>query len=241
RMEEAYVGLEPRGRWRPSHPVRLGSPSVPNVPRVRAHASALGPLVPSQTIRRYQPEDARRGAQAATVRGVGGSGGHTPLARTAPLSIEGGSRGRGRWRLQRVSAGTATNAVPPTQASTASRQAGRLPESPSATRDVQGRRPSLRRARTLSAAHWGLGGKAASSGILPLCRRSASAARHHGGGRQSRLSTSAAPCREAEAAPPPRAPAPPPPPPPRRAAPPPPPPPLFANPRPPTPPPPPPD
>ena len=59
-MEEAYVGLEPRGRWRPSHPVRLGSPSVHNVPRVRAHASALGPLVPSETIRRYQPEDARR-------------------------------------------------------------------------------------------------------------------------------------------------------------------------------------
>ena len=197
RMEEAYVGLEPRGRWRPSHPVRLGSPSVPNVPRVRAHASALGPLVPSETIRRYQPEDARRGAQAATVSGVGGSGGHTPLARTAPLSVEGVSGGRGRWRHQRVSAGTATNAVPPTQASTASRQAGRLPESQSATRDVQGRRPSLRRARTLSAAHWGLGCKAASSGILPVCRRAASAARHHGGGRQSRLSTSAAPCREA--------------------------------------------
>src|SRR5438132_11367130 len=157
RMEEAYVGLEPRGRWRPSHPVRLGSPSVPNVTRVRAHASALGPLVPSETIRRYQPEDARRGAQAATVSGVGGSGGHTPLARTAPLSVEGVSGGRGRWRHQRVSEGTATNAVPPTQASTASRQAGRLPESTTATRDVQGRCQTISRSSTRSGYHQDMG------------------------------------------------------------------------------------
>jgi len=126
-MEEAYVGLEPRVRWSTSHPVRLGSPSLHHVTRVRAHAYAIGPVVPSETIRRYPHEDARLCAKAATVSGVCVSGGHTRLACTAPLSVEVFSVVRGRWSQQRVSAGTATNEVTPTQASTASRKSGLLP------------------------------------------------------------------------------------------------------------------
>ena len=110
-----------------SHPVRLGSPSLHNGTRLRANSYAIGPLVPSETSRRYQHEDARLCAKAATVSGVCVSGGHTRLARTAPLSGEVFSVVRGRWSQQRVSAGTATNHVTPTQASTASRKAGLLP------------------------------------------------------------------------------------------------------------------
>jgi hypothetical protein len=126
-MEEAYVGLAPRVRLRTSHPVRWGSPSWHNVTRLRANSYAIGPVVPSETLRRYQHEDARLCAQAATVSGVCVSGGHTRLARTAPVSVEVFSVVRGRWSHQRGAAGTATNAVPPTQASTASRKAGLWP------------------------------------------------------------------------------------------------------------------
>src|SRR6266705_6123687 len=122
--EEEYVGLEPRVRLSTRHPVRLGSPSLLSVTRVRANASAIGPWVPSETIRRYQHEDARLCAKAATVSGVCVSGGHTRLARTAPLYVEVFSVVRGRRSHQRVSAGTATNEVTPTQASTAFRKSG---------------------------------------------------------------------------------------------------------------------
>jgi len=125
--EYADVGLAPRVRLITSHPVRAGSPSLLRVTRVRANAYAIGPLVPSETVRRYQHEDVRLCAKASTVTGACVAGATTRLARTSPLSLEVFSVVSGRWSPQRVSAGMDTNDVTPTQLSTASRTSGLLP------------------------------------------------------------------------------------------------------------------
>jgi hypothetical protein len=154
--EAADVGRAPRGRVSTSHPVRSGSPSLRSVTRVRAHAYAIGPWVPSETVRRDPHEEARRCATAATVTGACVAGATTRVARPSPVSLEGCAVLSGRWSHQRVSAGMDTNDVTPTPLSTASRPSGRFPERPSATRDVQGSRPVLRMAYPLSTAHGGV-------------------------------------------------------------------------------------
>src|SRR5437899_11107860 len=94
--EYAYVGLAPRVRLITSHPVRSGSPSLPSVTRLRANAYAIGPLVPSETVRRYQHEDARLCAKASTVTGACVVGATTRLTRTSLLYVEVLSVGSGR-------------------------------------------------------------------------------------------------------------------------------------------------
>src|SRR6266849_10229896 len=154
--EEAYGGLAPRVRLRTSHPVRSGSPSLLSVTRLRAHAYAIGPLVPSETVRRYQHEDARLCAKASTVTGACVAGATTRLARTSPLSVEVFAGVSGRWSQQRVSAGMDTKAVTPTHASRASRTSGLWPSRQSATIELKGRRFSRRMAGNSSTANCGL-------------------------------------------------------------------------------------
>ena len=142
RLSYASVGRAPSVRVLTSHPVRSGSPSLPRVTRVRAHADASGPLVPSETVRRDQREGLRRCAKASTGSAGAAKGASTRLGRTGPLSVEVWSTVAGRWSPPRVSAGLDTKEGPPTQASSASRPSGLWPERPSATRDWHGRRPS---------------------------------------------------------------------------------------------------
>src|SRR5260370_3852767 len=84
---QAYVGLDPRVRLITSHPVRSGSPSLLSVTRLRANAYAIGPLVPSEPVRRYQHDDARLCAKASTVTRACVAGTTTRLARTSPLYL----------------------------------------------------------------------------------------------------------------------------------------------------------
>src|SRR5690348_8993423 len=115
------------GRMFTSHTVRSGSPSWHSVTRLRAQAYTIGPLVPSETVRQYHAADGTLSATAVTVSGACVAEATTRLACTAPLEVSVCSGVGGRWSQQRVSAGTATNAVTPTQASMASRKAGLLP------------------------------------------------------------------------------------------------------------------
>src|SRR5712691_4370844 len=116
-MSDAYVGLAPSVRLITSQTVRSGSPALHSVTRVRANAYALGPWVPAETVRRYHAADGRLSANAVTVSGVCVGEATTRLTRTSPLEVEVCSVVGGRWSQQRVSAGTDTNAVTPTQAS----------------------------------------------------------------------------------------------------------------------------
>ena len=84
-MSEEYVGLAPSVRVITSHTVRSGRPSLHRVTRLRANAYAIGPLVPSETVRRYHTADGRLSANAITVSGVGVGEATTRLARTSPL------------------------------------------------------------------------------------------------------------------------------------------------------------
>ena len=126
-MEYAYVGCAPRVRLIPTHTVLSGTPSWHRVTRLRLNSYAMGPFVPSETVRRYHPADGRLAAKVASVRGVCVSGTPTRVARPAPLYVSVGSVGEGRWSQHRVSAGTDTNDVTPRQASTASRKSGLFP------------------------------------------------------------------------------------------------------------------
>jgi len=65
--------------------VRSGRPSLHSVTRWRANAYAIGPLVPSETVRRYQCDAGRLAATAATVPGGVASATTTRFERTAPL------------------------------------------------------------------------------------------------------------------------------------------------------------
>jgi len=126
-LSEASGGLAPSVRLLPSHPVRSGSPSLPSVTRLRAHADAIGPLVPSATVRRYQREGRRRCATASTVSAGSANGASTPLGRPWPLDVEVLSKVAGRWSPPRVSAGRDTKEGTPTQASSAARPSGLWP------------------------------------------------------------------------------------------------------------------
>src|SRR5438132_14244813 len=70
-----------------SHTVRSGKSSLQSVTRLRANSYSSGPLVPSETRRRYHPEDGRLCANAATVSGATTSGATTRCERMAPLYL----------------------------------------------------------------------------------------------------------------------------------------------------------
>src|SRR5713101_3362158 len=126
-MYNASVGWAPSVRLMTSHTVRSGKSSLQSVTRLRANAYSIGPLVPSETRRRYHPEDGRLCANATTVSGATPSGATTRCERMAPLYLEVFSVVTGRWSHHRGSEGIDTNDVTPTQASMASRKSGLLP------------------------------------------------------------------------------------------------------------------
>src|SRR4029453_8371686 len=82
-----YKGSAPNVRLITSQTVRSGRPSLQSVTRWRANAYTIGPLVPSETCRRYQREAGRRAATAATVHGMLSGATTTCFARTSPLYL----------------------------------------------------------------------------------------------------------------------------------------------------------
>ncbi len=70
-----------------SQTVRSGKPSLQSVTRWRANAYTIGPLVPSETCRRYQREAGRLAAKAATVPGAWSEATTTRFARTSPFYL----------------------------------------------------------------------------------------------------------------------------------------------------------
>ena len=138
-----------------------------------------------------------RAAKAATVHGAWSAPPPTRFERQAPFSRDLLSVVRGAWSQQRVADETATHAVTPTHASTASRQAGLFPETPSATIDLHGTSPAWALPCNMAAASGGVVCQVASAGPGHLARLALASSAHHGSGLQSRLSTSAEPGREA--------------------------------------------
>lgn len=151
----------------------------------------MGPLVPSDTFRRYHPEAGRCAATAATVSGAWSGPTTTRFERTSPLYLYVLSVVRGAWSQPWVSAGIATKAVRPTHASTASRKSGLFPYRQSATRYLNGKSPARAFACNMAAANGGLVCKVASAGTLPLARLSLELSVNHCSGMKSRLSTNA--------------------------------------------------
>src|SRR5215467_13328645 len=87
-----YVGSAPTVRLITSQTLRSGSPSLHNVTRWRANAYSMGPLVPSETVRRYHLDAGRCAATAATVHASGAVSTTTRFAWAFPLYTSRGSR-----------------------------------------------------------------------------------------------------------------------------------------------------
>src|SRR6266849_3126913 len=126
-MSYQYVGSAPRVRLSTSQTVWAGWSSLHRGTRLRANSYTMGPLVPSDTVRRYHARGPICCANFATLwRGVSGVV-TTRCVRCLPLEVElcvvvatGASQ-------QRVSSGTATKATVPTHASHAAQNSGLLP------------------------------------------------------------------------------------------------------------------
>src|ERR687888_1608008 len=125
----------------------------------------MGPLVPSDTVRRYQNVAGIAWANSATVPG-GVAVTVTRLVRCAPLYVDVCTGVASGWSHPRVSAGVATNATVPTQASQAAQKSGLLPYRQSATIYLNGSIPARWSAWTIAAASWGFVCHVTSSGSL---------------------------------------------------------------------------
>src|SRR5262252_10016597 len=101
----------------------------------------MGPLVPSDTVRRYQNVAGIAWANSATVLG-GVSVTTTRLVRGLPLEVEVCVAVASGWSQHRVSAGVATNATVPTHDSQAAQKSGLLPYRQSATIYLKGSTPA---------------------------------------------------------------------------------------------------
>src|SRR5215813_2326006 len=101
----------------------------------------MGPLVPSDTVRRYQNVAGMAWANAATVPG-GVSVTATRLVRCAPLEVYVWGVVASGCSQHRVSAGVATNATVPTHVSQAAQKSGLLPYRQSATIYLKGSTPA---------------------------------------------------------------------------------------------------
>src|SRR4029434_6647955 len=130
----------------------------------------MGPLVPSATVRRYQNVAGSAWANAATV--LGGVSVTAPrLVRCFPLEVDVCVVVASGWSHPRVSAGVATNATVPTQASHAAQKSGLLPYRQSATIYLNDSMPAWWSPCTIAAANWGLLCHTTSCGILHFVRR----------------------------------------------------------------------
>src|SRR4029453_3291872 len=97
----------------------------------------MGPLVPSDTVRRYQNVAGIAWANSATVLG-GVLVTTTRLVGCLPLEVDVCVVVASGWSHPRVSAGVATNATVPTHASQAAQKFGLLPERQSAPKYFTG-------------------------------------------------------------------------------------------------------
>src|SRR5215468_1693524 len=130
----------------------------------------MGPLVPSATVRRYQNVAGIARANSATVLG-GVAVTATRFVRCAPLEVYVWGMVASGWGQPRVSAGVATNATVPTQASHAAQKSGLLPYRQSATIYLNGSISAWWSSSTIAAANWGLLCHVTSSGSLHVVRR----------------------------------------------------------------------
>src|SRR5215211_2841204 len=130
----------------------------------------MGPLVPSDTVRRYQNVAGIARANSATVPGEV-SVTATRLVRCAPLYVDVCTGVASGWSHPRVSAGVATNATVPTQASQAAQKSGLLPYRQSATIYLNDSTPAWWSPCTIAPANWGLFCHGTSAGILHFVRR----------------------------------------------------------------------
>src|ERR671929_1881264 len=67
--EYQYRGWAPSVRLMSNHTAVVGCPSLQSMIRVRANSYVMGPLVPSDTVRRYQNVAGMAWANSATVPG----------------------------------------------------------------------------------------------------------------------------------------------------------------------------
>src|ERR671939_1221784 len=130
----------------------------------------MGPLVPSDTVRRYQNVVGSAWATAATVLG-GVSVTATRLVRCWPCEVYVCVVVASGCSQPRVSAGVATNATVPTHASQAAQKSGLLPYRQSATIYLNASTPAWWSSCTIAAANWGLLCHVTSSGSLHFVRR----------------------------------------------------------------------
>src|SRR4029450_848072 len=114
----------------------------------------MGPLVPSETVRRYQPVSGRRFALISTVGGWPSLGVTLRFVRAFPRYRYEWVAITGPWSQPRVSAGIATREVTPQQASTAARKSALWPSRQSATTYLTGSTPSWKSVRTIAPANW---------------------------------------------------------------------------------------
>src|SRR5215468_134503 len=124
--EYQYRGWAPSVRLMSNHTAVVGCPALHSLIRLRANSYVMGPLVPSDTVRRYQNVVGSAWANAATVLG-GVLVTATRLVRGSPLEREVCVVVASGWSQHRGSAGVATNATVPTQASQAVQKSGLLP------------------------------------------------------------------------------------------------------------------
>src|SRR5262249_3638596 len=131
----------------------------------------MGPLVPSDTVRRYQKVAGIAWASAATVHGAGAGAAALRLVRCSALDVWVCRVVASGWSQPGVSAGVATNATVPTQASHAAQKSGLFPYRQSTTIYLNGSIPAWWRSWTMAAANWGLLCHVTSSGSLHFVRR----------------------------------------------------------------------
>src|SRR5439155_14051084 len=117
----------PRLLFMTNQTVWAGCPSLHSRTRLRANSEVIGPLAPSETVRRYQPVTLSSRAIFATARGGVPSGASTCLVRVSPRYLSVCTCVASRWRQHRVSSGIATHATVPTHASQAAQNSGLFP------------------------------------------------------------------------------------------------------------------
>jgi len=109
-----------------NHTAVVGCLSLHHRIRWRANSYVIGPVVPSETVRRYQNVGRIAWAKAATVHGAL-AGAAKRFVRCSPFDVYVGVVVASGWSPHRVSAGVATNATVPTQATQASQKSGLFP------------------------------------------------------------------------------------------------------------------
>src|SRR5215468_11109681 len=83
--EYQYRGWAPSVRLMSNHTAVVGCPALHSMIRLRANSDVMGPLVPSDTVRRYQKVAGIAWASAATVHGAVAGAAALRFVRCSPL------------------------------------------------------------------------------------------------------------------------------------------------------------